>query len=410
MGEEFGGESGAVVPPGTEEPKTAPTPVTLLTPAVEKPAATAPWYRENAAAIFSLIGVALTAWVTFQTSSISGRLKAIEDKNALAQSFQQTVFANITKLLTSNQPQPRLYLIGLYGQARGDEESKALVASIAAASCNPDLLRTLQALTTSETPKERQSLGVLITTMSQSTTCVPTSTTASNTPKAPVTAPPETIAARNALVASLTPVGTVGWMSVGTAPNGTENRDCIVLDPSATRVIDVLDATGRALQAQTLSAWGRRCAAEALVSTSPNAAVRRVVFPRDLAQLTQLRLHVHADRVLYTDHDILSPVAGIVKADSLVTFAPGSASAESQSQEAVFPVKGIDDFSTGSRIYDIWVRVEVQAAGGGNFAAPTAAASTSAAGAPTPASTSGPPTATPGSPIPTTAAAARRKS
>jgi hypothetical protein len=353
------------------------------------PPAAKPWYQENAAAVFSLAGVALTGFLTFQTHGIDGRLKAIEDKNALAQTFQQRVFDNVEKLLSQKQPQAsRLYLIGLYGQARDDEQSKSLVASIAAASCSADLLRTLQALTTAESDDERRKLSALINIMSRSSTCLPAGdATASDhsqgSKPVAVTPPPETIAARSALVASLTPADAVGWIQIGTAPNGTEALDCIILDAAASSIVDVWSTDGKAISASILPQWGKRCPAEARAfAGAPKKALSRVVLPRNNQDLAGLKLHLRVDRTLYGDHLETSPVTGIAKADSIMSFVVPGKGDTSQSN-AASPIKGMDVFDGGKKTYNVWAYVRIESAVGANFAAPAPSASAAILSKPT---------------------------
>ncbi len=349
-----------------------------------------PWYQENAAlisslaaALFSLVGVGLSTNLTGQNHAIDVRLKSIEDKTASAQTFQQRVFENVEKLL-SNKPQAsRLYLIGLYGQARGDPESKSLVASIAAASCSADLLRTLQALTSAEDADERARLKVLILNMAQSATCVPAGAvngSAHGTKVASTTPPPETVAARSALVASLTDKNAQGWIQLGTAPNGTENKPCIVLEPDASSVVDVVGPDGKATRPVR---WGAKCA---LTAKEAEPGVRNgnvVALPRtDSGQQEGVALHLRTDRALYGDHATSSPVTGLAKADSTVVLVPPAKSATGQTGEPT-PIKGIDVFVGGTKKYDVWAYVRVQTSAGSNFSAPSPAASGSSAPRPT---------------------------
>ena len=349
-----------------------------------RPAAAKPWYQENAAtvaALLSLAGVTLTGFLTFQTHGIDTRLKTIEDKNALAQTFQQRVFDNVEKLLSQKQPQAsRLYLIGLYGQARNDEQSKALVASIAAASCSADLLNTLQALTTDETEDERRKLSALINVMSRSSTCVSveggaTSGHTNGGKNVPVTPPPETIAARSALVASLTPADAAGWIQIGTAPSGTENLDCVILDVPASPIVDVWGRDGKPITTGILAQWGKRCPDEVRAfGGSPSKALTRVVLPRENPDLVGLKLHLRVDRTLYGDHLETSPVTGIAKADSIMSFVvPGAG--ETPQPSAPSPIKGMDVFQGGKKSYNVWAHVRIESSAGANFAAPAPSAS-----------------------------------
>lgn len=363
-----------------------------------------PWYQENAAtvaALLSFVAATFTGILTFQTHGLDTRLKAIEDKNALAQTFQQRVFDNVEKLLSQKQPQAsRLYLIGLYGQARNDEQSKALVASIAAASCSADLLRTLQALTTDESLDERRKLSALINVMSQSSTCLPaqgsgTSSHSIRGKPVQVTAPPETIAARSALVASLTPTDAVGWIQVGTAPSGTENQDCIILDAPASSTVEVWNRDLKPITTSTLAQWGKRCPSEVLSvgrSSSKKAlpsakkvtpSLTRVVLPRKNSDLAVLRLHLRVDRTLYGDHLETSPVIGIAKADSIMSFVVPTTGDASQ-PNAASPIKGMDLFQGGRKSYNVWAQVRIESAAGANFVAPAASGPTAIATTPHP--------------------------
>jgi hypothetical protein len=355
------------------------------------PAAPKPWYQENAAtiaALLSFVGATFTGYLTFQTHGLDTRLKTIEDKNALAQTFQQRVFDNVEKLLSQKQAS-RLYLIGLYGQARGDEESKSLVASIAAASCSADLLSTLQALTSAESDAERRKLSALINVMSRSSTCVPvegsaTSVHTTGGKTVPVTPPPETIAARSALVASLTPADAAGWIQIGTAPNGTESLDCVILDAPASSIVDVWGRDGKPITPSILAQWGKRCPDEARAfAASPSKALTRVVLPRENPDLIALKLHLRVDRTLYGDHLETAPVTGIAKADSIMSFVvPGTADAAQPN--APSPIKGMDVFQGGKKSYNVWAHVRIESSAGANFAAPAPSASAAIAATPHP--------------------------
>jgi hypothetical protein len=359
------------------------------TTAAPSPPAPKPWFQENAAliaALLSFVGATFTGILTFQTHGLDTRLKTIEDKNALAQTFQQRVFDNVDKLLSQKQAS-RLYLIGLYGQARGDEESKSLVASIAAASCSADLLSTLQALTSAETDDERRKLSALINVMSRSSTCVPveggaTSGHTNGGNNVPVTPPPETVAARSALVASLTAPDAVGWIQIGTAPNGTEGLDCIILDAPANSIIDVWNRDGKPINPNILGQWGKKCPDQARSFVGPpSKGLTRVVLPRENPDLSALKLHLRVDRTLYGDHLETAPVTGIAKADSIVSFViPGAGDANQPN--APSPIKGMDVFQGGKKSYNVWAHVRIESSAGANFAAP--APSASAAIAPTP--------------------------
>jgi hypothetical protein len=342
-----------------------------------------PWLQENAAlvsslaaAVFSLFGVVLSTNLTSQSHAIDVRLKSLEDKTASAQTFQQRVFDNVEKLLSQKPQAARLYLIGLYGQARDDEESKSLVASIAAASCSADLLRTLQALTSTESPEERKKLKVLILNMTQSATCVAAGTPvygSQGTKVATTTPAPETVAARSALVASLTEPDAVGWIQIGTAPNGTETKPCIILEPDAGAIVDVVGPDGKATRPLR---WGPKCALAAKPIESRVASGFNIVtLPRaDSEKQEGVALHLRVDRTLYSDHATTSPATGLAKADSTVTLVAPKKSDAGTGEPT--PIKGIDSFDGGTKKYSVWAYVRVETSAGSNFSAPSPGGST----------------------------------
>src|ERR1700681_4263980 len=124
----------------------------------------------------------------------------------------------------------------------------------------------------------------------------------------PVTPPPETIAARSALVASLTPADAAGWIQIGTAPSGTENLDCVILDVPASPIVDVWGRDGKPITPGILAQWGKRGPDEGRAfGGSPSKALTRVVLPRESPDLVGLKLHLRVDRTLYGDHLETSP-------------------------------------------------------------------------------------------------------
>jgi len=335
-----------------------------------------------ATAILSALTAVFSLYANIQIQNVKG---SYEQSSA----FQDRVFTVSKELQDAKGPLRKMYLIGLYGQARGDRESKVIVVGVAAALCDPDLFQIANGLIKSDPDHAKLQQDPILSAAVAFSRC-PGASDPANPDGSP---PPERVSstgqqakskspspspasialadAQGQLLATLTPENVSGWIFVGHELVGNESGKCVVLGPDSYQIVDTVDEFGN-----------RKLLDQCAVNNQMINAL-----PRDInAAATPIKLRLKTDSLVYdTANPRINPgrVLGALRKDSTVIVDGHTVGTD------VYNKEGKKTF------YAVWVHVRGdQTKTNGSMPPPQPASTTSAplilqpqhAPAPTPAS------------------------